>query len=71
MNDLFRQLGWTGDAYMQYTQSVREICPILSLNGAYEINGTFTRELSEEEQAVIQQFNCMQYYRRRNFEEYK
>ncbi|MGM9629904.1 sulfatase-like hydrolase/transferase [Butyricicoccus sp.] len=71
MNDLFEALGWTGDAYMQYTRSVRETCPILSANLAYKIDGTFTRELTEDQQAVVDEFNCVQYYRRKNFEEYK
>lgn len=71
MNDLFEALGWTGDAYMQYTRSVRETCPILSANLAYKIDGMFTRELTEEQQAMVDEFNCVQYYRRKNFEEYK
>lgn len=71
MGDLFQELGWTGDAYMQYTRSVREICPIFSQNAMYEFDGSIVREPSEQQQAVIDQFNWVQYYRRRNFEEYK
>lgn len=71
MNELFEQCGWEGDAYMQYTQTVREVSAVTSMNGLYLIDGVITQNPPEEAKAVFDQFNCVQYYRRRNFEEDK
>lgn len=71
MNELFDLCGWTGDAYMQYTQTVRAVSPVTSESGYYLLDNEITNTLSDEQKAVFQQFLCEQYYRRKNFEEQK
>ncbi|MBR3866454.1 MAG: LTA synthase family protein [Butyricicoccus sp.] len=67
MNELFDRLGWEGSAYMQYTDTVRARLPVIHTSGLYLVDGTLTDTLSAEDQAILDEFRCVQYYYRRNF----
>ena len=68
MNELFDRLGWEGPAYMQYTDAVRERLPVLHTSGLYLADGVLTNTLSAEDRAMLDEFRCVQYYYRRNFQ---
>ena len=68
MNVLFDQLGWEGSAYMQYTDTVRARLPVIHTSGLYLVDGALTDTLSAEDQAILDEFRCVQYYYRRNFQ---
>ena len=67
MNELFKQLGWEGPSYMQYTDTVRDRLPVIHTSGRYLVDGTVTDTLSADDQAILDEFRCVQYYYRRNF----
>ena len=67
MDELFVQLGWTGNAYMQLTREVREVLPVVTSNGYYVENGALKQELSLQGSQVLSMLDCAQYYMRRNF----
>lgn len=69
MNELFDLCGWTGDAYMQYTQTVRAVSPVTSENGFYLLENEITNTPPKDAEDVFQEFLCVQNYRRKNFEE--
>lgn len=68
MNELFNQLGWTGPAYMQLTEEVRQTLPVLNSNGFYVENGTVTEELSETGRQTLNRLEIAQYDVRKNFD---
>lgn len=68
MNELFKQLGWEGPAYMQYTDTVRERLPVIHISDLFLVEGALTDTLSGEDQAILDEFRCVQYYYRRNFQ---
>ncbi len=69
MNELFDLCGWTGNAYMQYTQTVRAVSPVTAESGFYLLENEITNTLPEDKAEIFRQFKCVQYYRRKNFEE--
>ncbi|MDO5784216.1 MAG: LTA synthase family protein [Eubacteriales bacterium] len=71
MNELFDLCGWTGDAYMQYTQTVRAVSPVTAENGSYLLENEMTKTPPADAAEVFQQFQYVQNYRRKNFEEQK
>ncbi len=62
-NYLFKQLGWTGDAFMQFTDTIMDHIPVISSKGYYLEDGTFTRHLSPEGQKLLDEYEMVQYYR--------
>lgn len=67
MNEVFDTLGWGGPAYMQYTEQLRKTFPVItSLDICYGTDG-LTYEFTEEEQAMLTEFECVQYYRHRAY----
>lgn len=62
MNVLFGRLGWTGPAYMQYTDTVMARLPVIYTKGRYVEDGVYTAALSPEGQALLNEFAAMQYY---------
>lgn len=67
MNLLFEQLGWTGNAYMQFSDAIRETLPVISSNGGYVENGSFTFAPSDSAGALIRDMEYVLYYQRQNF----
>ncbi len=62
MNVLFENLGWSGPAYMQCVNDIREHLPVIYKNGCYIENGSYTRSLSPEGQSLLLQFESLQFY---------
>ena len=69
MNELFDQLGWTGNAYMQLTREVREVLPVVTSNGYFVENGALKENLSPDGAEALSVLDCAQYDMRRNFKE--
>ena len=68
MNVLFEQCGWTGSAWMQYTNQVRESLPVIHRDGYYLTSeGVFTTNLDENNSQVLQNFEIVEYYVENNF----
>ncbi|MBQ9721717.1 MAG: LTA synthase family protein, partial [Oscillospiraceae bacterium] len=62
MNVLFDAIGWEGDAFMQYTNSVMRTLPVASTRGFYVENGVYTRELSPAGAELLHEYRCVQHY---------
>ena len=67
MDELFRQCGWTGPAYMQAVRACGQAVPVMSVAGLYLQDGDVTSLLSEENQKLVRQYRCLEYYERKNF----
>ena len=68
MNQVFRLCGWEGPAFMQATQQVMDRVPVINTpTGLYVENGTLTGSLSPEGQALVEDYNILQYYYRSHF----
>ena len=68
MNVLFEQLGWEGDAYMQASRAVRTALPVLH-NSSTRLTqeGELVRTLSDSQEALLQEFRLLFYYRGQHF----
>lgn len=64
MAELFDFLGWEGPAWMQYQRDVRETISVLHCNRMFMVNGALTDALTEQAQAVYDEFSIVQYYER-------
>lgn len=69
MNELFTLCGWDGPAYMQATRACAEAVPVLSVSGLYLQDGVVTDTLTKENQAIVDEYRCLEYYERKNFHE--
>lgn len=70
MNEVFRQCGWEGPAYMQALEPVMERVPVLSsATNAYFEEGDLTDAggLSDEGRDLVREYGFLQYYYRRHF----
>ena len=68
MNQVFRLCGWEGPPFMQATQQVMDRVPVINTpTGLYVENGTLTGSLSPEGQALVEDYNILQYYYRSHF----
>lgn len=67
MNEVFGLLGWTGSAYMQATDEVRQVLPVITSVGQYVENGAVTDTLSPQGQAALQRFLALEYYEMDHF----
>lgn len=68
MNEVFRLCGWEGPAFMQTTQQVMDRVPVMNNpTGLYVENGTLTGTLSPEGQALVEDYDILQYYYRSHF----
>lgn len=68
MNVVFDACGWTGPAYMQATRPVLEQVPVMNTpTGLYMEDGAVTGALTPEGQALVTDFDMLQYYYRKNF----
>ena len=64
MNVLFAAAGWTGDAYMQFADTVRQSLPVINTSGIYLTQHGLTECLTEEEQALLSLFQSVEYDQR-------
>ena len=68
MNEVFRQCGWKGPAYLQALEPVMERVPVQSsATGSYMENGTLTDTLTPENRALVDEYESLQYYYRHHF----
>ena len=68
MNEVFRQCGWDGNAFMQATQQVMDQVPVINTpTGLYVEDGRLTAALTPEGQALVDDYHMLQYYWRRHF----
>ena len=68
MNYLFQQCGWTGSAWMQYTDTVMEALPVLTSNGFYvTADGSYTTSLTEEQARIEADFRIADHWYKRHF----
>ena len=68
MNEFYRLAGYTGDAYAMYAGQVAEVLPVINDIGVYmDPEGNVLRTLTGEQQALLEQFLRVQYYRRNHF----
>ena len=71
MNVLFDQLGWQGDAFMQFSRSIQATLPVICAAGYYIEDGVFTTSLSEKGQQALADYDCVNYYQISVFEREK
>lgn len=64
MAELFDFLGWDGPAWMQYQRDVRETISVMHCDRMFMVDGILTDTLSEQAQAVYDEFKIVQYYER-------
>lgn len=68
MNEVFRQCGWTGPAYLQATNAVMDKVSVVNVpTGLYVEDGQLTGTLSPEGEALIRDYQALQYYSRGHF----
>lgn len=64
MAELFEQCGWTGPSFLQYSQEIREITPLIHTQGLYlDREGQLTDALPGEDGERLLEFAWAQYYR--------
>lgn len=61
MNELFDYLGWGGNAYMKYMNDLKKEIPVLHASWKL-IDGTWTQEVSEEKNKLINLLQMVEYY---------
>ena len=64
MNVVFERLGWQGNAWMQFTESIRREMPVLTTIGRLAWEGQYLSEaeLPQEGKDVLRRFRLVQYY---------
>ena len=68
MNELFKQLGWEGDAYMQAVEPIRQELPMIHRYGSYlTADGELTMTPTEEQAELARRFHSLEYYRAHHF----
>ena len=68
MNYLFRQCGYPGSAWMQYSDTVMDVMPVLTANGSCVTrDGAFAAGLSPENARIAADFRIADYWYRRHF----
>lgn len=64
MNELFEQCGWTGPAFLQYAEEIRQLTPLVHARNLYlDAQGTLTDVLPEGIQRRLLEYQWVQYYR--------
>lgn len=67
MAEFFELAGWEGSEYMQYLSDLSDKLPVIHNTGIVMLpDGTVVRDLSEEYQALVDEFTSAQYYWRNN-----
>ena len=67
MNLTFQKLGWTGPAFMQAMDGMMEVFPVVTVNGAYVVDGVFTDAIPAEREELFSDFLILQHYWRNEF----
>ena len=67
MKLVFDQLGWQGDRYMQLSNQVYQLTPIMHTGGYYWENEAFTKAPGEAVKTALQRLTWLEYYRDRYF----
>jgi len=64
MNEVFSLCGWTGNAYMQAADAIRETLPVVTTIDRFRYNGEYLQEseLPEAAADALREFRCLQYY---------
>jgi len=64
MNEVFSLCGWTGNAYMQATDAIRETLPVVTTIDRFRYQGEYLQEadLPQEARDALRDFRCLQYY---------
>lgn len=68
MNELFEQCGWIGPAFMQLTDTVKQVVPVVHGSGVYLEGGALTATLTPGRQALLDTYQEVQYYWRKHFD---
>ena len=63
MEEVFSQCGWEGPGFMQLSREIRALTPLVHEQEIYWKDGQPCYELSAEEQAVISDYESVEYYR--------
>ena len=67
LNVVFDSLGWRGSAFMQFTETIRPLLPVVSTNGYVMENGTLGSSPSEEARELLRQYSSVQFYLRDSY----
>lgn len=69
MNELFNQLGWKGDSYMQLMEDVRQELQTISSVGYYFSDDAllFEEDLTAEQNTLLREMRWVQFDRQKNF----
>jgi len=68
MGEVFNQISWQGDSYMQALRELQEVVDVISApTGLFRENGVFTHALSPEAQKMYNRLRQMEFYRLNNF----
>jgi hypothetical protein len=69
MNELFNQLGWKGDSYMQLMEDVRQELQTISSVGYYLSDDAllFEEDLTAEQNTLLREMRWVQFDRQKNF----
>lgn len=66
MNKVFSLCSWEGPAFMKASGELMERLPVITSLGAYWENGVFTDTLSEGTRSMLEDFEKLEYYWRKN-----
>ncbi len=67
MDVLFQELGWRGNAFMQFTDSVMRRVPVASTNGYYIEDGVYTLSPSADGDKLLQEYRTVQFWIKENY----
>ncbi len=62
MTELFDACGWKGSAYLQYLRDLRDKLPVMYRSSQYVDNGRVVYSLSDELQALRDEYDIVKYY---------
>lgn len=62
MNVLFEQLGWGGNDYMKFTDTVMKVSPLMAKNSYYLTEDGLVGSLPEKDAAKMNEYRIVQYY---------
>ena len=67
MSELFDICGWEGSAFMKVSRQMKNITPLLHLNGMMFYDNNLTFKLPEEQNTILRKYLWTQYYLQTNF----
>jgi phosphoglycerol transferase MdoB-like AlkP superfamily enzyme len=66
MSEVFSQCGWEGPAFLQITEALKELCPVVQKTGKYITpDGTVSTEVPEAAKQALSDYLSCQYYLRK------